>query len=97
MGKDDHIGRGADRDEADQGDHPDGLGIDMAETQPQGPKDQGKLTDLRHGQPGQKAGAFTVTNAPMMIITISGLPISTNSENTKDAYSGDGERSFRGT
>ena len=51
MGKNDHIGRGANGDEANQCDQPHGLSVNMTEAQPQRAQNQGKLADLRYREP----------------------------------------------
>ena len=58
----DHVGGQGDGHQADQGHQVQRLGFDMAEGDPHGDEDQRELADLRHGEPGQKAGALAVAH-----------------------------------
>jgi len=58
----DHVSRQHDGHQPDQGGQPQRLRPDMAEGDAHGDENDGELADLRHGQPGEKAGALAITH-----------------------------------
>ena len=64
MGVEDHVGGGADGNQAHQCDKSDGILSQVTEAEAECGQNQGKFTDLCHRQSRQKSGAFAIAHIP---------------------------------